>query len=151
MALYAEDFNVGDEFSFGSHTVTESEIIEFAEKYDPQPFHTDPDAATESLFDGLVASGWHVVSLTNRLVTDAVYGPAKVLGGYGTDELRFHRPTRPGDTLTGTVEVAEISPRNGHLSQTAVRFNVTTRTDGEDTILTMDNTAIVARRTPRKE
>lgn len=114
-------------FRFRRSQITQSEIIEFAENYDSQPFHTDPETAADSLFDGLVASGWHVVSVTKRLVTDAVYGPAKVLGGYGTEELRFHRPTRPGDTLNGAIEVVEISPRWGHPAHDTVRFSIRTR------------------------
>lgn len=148
---YAEDLSVGEEFTFGSHTVTAEEIIEFAEEFDPQPFHTDPEAAKESMFGGLVASGWHVVSLTNRLLTDSVYREVALQGGHGTDEVRFHEPTRPGDTLSGTVEIVDISEPEHRPQHRDVSFAVTTRTDDDVTVLTMTNLAIVARREPADE
>ncbi|WP_255197551.1 MaoC/PaaZ C-terminal domain-containing protein [Halorarius litoreus] len=142
---YAEDLAVGDEFTFGSHTVTTEEIIEFAEEFDPQPFHTDEAAATESMFGGLVASGWHVVSLTNRMLTDSVFSNIALQGGHGTDEVRFPAPTRPGDTLSGTVEIVDISEPEHRPQHRDVDFAVTTRND-DGPVLTMTNLGIVARR-----
>jgi acyl dehydratase len=144
--LYADDFAVGDEFAFGSHTVTRPEIISFAQEFDPQPFHLNPEVAENSMFDGLVASGWHVVSLTNRLLTDSVYGRTALLGGYGTDEVQWHRPTRPDDTLSGSAKVVNIRESDNYPGRKHVSFSVTTRNDGGDVVLTMTNHSLVAER-----
>ncbi len=145
MTLHAEDFAVGDEFALGSHTVTKDGIVDYARKFDPQPFHVDEDAAQESMFGGLVASGWHVVSLTNRLMTDALFSRMALRGGHGTDEVRFLEPVRPGDTLTGVVEVTEISDPESRPEHRDVSLAVTTR-NGATTVLTMVNHAMVARK-----
>lgn len=144
--LYAEDFEPGDQFEFGSHTVTEDEIIEFARRYDPQPFHVDPDSAENSLFGELVASGWHVVSLTNRMVTEAVYGRMALLGGYGSDEVRFLKPTRPGDTLSGVIEVVDVAESTDNAGSRDVSFGVKTHNQEDETVLTMVNHAILGSR-----
>ena len=144
--LYAEDIAVGDEFPFGSHTVTKEEIVAFAEQFDPQPFHTDEAAAAESMFGGLVASGWHVVSLTNRMLTEDVFSKTALQGGHGTDKVRFHTPTRPGDTLSGVVEIVDVDDPESRPHHQDISFGVTTRNqDGED-VLTMINHGMVARR-----
>jgi acyl dehydratase len=143
---YAEDLSVGDEFTFGSHTVTAEEIIEFAEQFDPQPFHTDEEAAKESMFGGLVASGWHVVSLTNRMLADSVFSRIALQGGHGTDKVRFHEPTRPGDTLSGVVEIVDITDPESRPHHRDVSFGVTTRNDSGADVLTMVNHGMVARR-----
>jgi len=144
VTLYAEDFAVGQEFALESHTVTADEIVDFARQFDPQPFHLDEDAARESMFGGLVASGWHVVSLTNRLMTDALFSRMALQGGHGTDEVRFLEPVRPGDTLTGVVEVVDISDPESRPQHRDVSLAVTTR-NGESEVLTMTNHAMVAR------
>ena len=145
MVLYAEDFEIGDEFSLGSQTVSKEQIIEFARKFDPQPFHVDEEAAQESMFGGLVASGWHIVSITNRLMTDALFDRIALEGGHGTDEVRFLTPVRPDDTLTGTVEVVEISDPENRPEHRDVSFAVTARNQDTD-VLTMTNHAMIARR-----
>jgi len=142
---YAEDLSVGDEFAFGIHTVTKREIIEFAEQFDPQPFHTDEAAAAESIFGGLVASGWHVVALTNRKLIDSVFSVVALQGGHGTDRVRFHRPTRSGDTLSGTAEIVDITDPESRPHHRDVSFGVTTRNDDDAEVLAMVNHGIVAR------
>ncbi len=145
MVLYADNFEVGDEFTLGSQTVSKDEITEFARKFDPQPFHVDAEAAEESMFGGLVASGWHIVSITNRLMNDALFNRIALEGGHGTDAVRFLQPVRPGDTLTGTVEVVEISDPDSRPEHRDVSFAVTAR--NQDTkVLTMTNHAMIARR-----
>lgn len=106
--LYFEDFSVGQEFKMGHYTVTEEEILEFANKYDPQPFHIDHEAARESMFGGIIASGWHIASICMRLYVDAILNKAASLGSPGVDELRWKRPLRPGDTVTGTFKITEL-------------------------------------------
>ena len=108
--LFLEDLTPGRRFTAGPVTVTEAEIIAFASRYDPQPFHTDPQAAeAHPLFQGLAASGWHTAALTMPLVIEAVGHIADgIIGGGG--ELRWPRPVRPGDSLSIDIEVLEATP-----------------------------------------
>jgi acyl dehydratase len=100
-----EEVEVGATASYGSYEMTEDEIVEFAGQYDPQPFHTDPEAARESMFGGLVASGWHTAAVTIRLLVDGVFSRSGALGAVGVDELRWPTPVRPGDALSVGTEV----------------------------------------------
>ena len=108
--LFLEDLTPGQRFIAGPVTVTEEEIIAFASRFDPQPFHTDPEAAqAHPLFQGLAASGWHTAALTMNMITQAIADFAwGAVGGGG--ELVWPRPVRPGDTLRLEVEVIEIIP-----------------------------------------
>lgn len=108
--LYLEDLAVGRVFTAGPITITEAEILEFARRYDPQPFHLDREAAAaHPIFRGLAASGWHTGALMMSLVAQALAGlPWGVVGAGG--ELQWTRPVRPGDQLRLEVEVLEVSP-----------------------------------------
>jgi acyl dehydratase len=108
MTMYLEDFVVGQVYELGSVEVTEDEIIEFAMRFDPQPFHVDVEAAKESMFGGLIASGWHTCSLFMRLMVDGFIKDAASLGSPGMDEIRWLAPVRPGDRLTGTITVEDV-------------------------------------------
>jgi acyl dehydratase len=105
MIGYFEDAEVGETADCGSVTVTKEEAVEFAERYDPQPFHVDEEAAAGSIFGGLIASGWHTAALCMRLVSDVI-DDRTFAGGRGVDDLRWHRPLRPGTALSVEVEVA---------------------------------------------
>ena len=105
-----EDFAAGQVYELGSRTVTEAEIVEFARQFDPQPFHVDPEAAGDSVFGGLVASGWHTGAMWMRLYVDSMLGTAAARGSPGIEELRWLAPVRPGDTLTGRLTVLEATP-----------------------------------------
>ena len=108
---YWEDFAVGETATLGQCTVTEAEILAFGRRYDPQPFHTDPEAAKDSLFGGLIASGWHTCALMMRLSVEAMRREeAAGAGSPGVDSCRWRRPVRPGDLLTGRTEVLESWP-----------------------------------------
>ncbi|NMJ43620.1 MaoC family dehydratase [Roseomonas sp. JC162] len=108
--LFLEDLTPGRRFTAGPVTVTEAEIIAFASRYDPQPFHTDPGAAAaHPLFRGLAASGWHTAALSMPLVIAAIGHIADgVIGGGG--ELLWPRPVRAGDSLSVEIEVVEATP-----------------------------------------
>ncbi len=97
---YFEDYQVGVRRKLGSRSVTEEEILRFANEFDPQPFHIDVVAAEASIFGGLIASGWHTCALTMRLLCDGFLLEAASLGSPGVDEIRWKKPVRPGDTLT---------------------------------------------------
>jgi acyl dehydratase len=104
---YFEDYLTGSVHEFGSIAVDEREVIEFARRYDPQPFHADPEAAQRSLFGGLIASGWHTAGLMMRLVVDHYLSHVASLASPGVDELRWTQPVRPGDTLSVRATVLE--------------------------------------------
>lgn len=104
-----EDLYVGQRFSSGTRLVEQDEIIAFAKQFDPQPFHTDPAAAKQTLFQGLVASGWHTAAMTMRLLIDSGLSIDGGMVGAG-GELTWPRPTRPGYILQVETEVVELRP-----------------------------------------
>lgn len=106
--LYLEDLRVGQRFTSRSVTLDAEMIKAFAREYDPQPFHTDEEAAKRSIFGGLAASGWHTAALTMRLNVEAIPIAGGMIGGGG--EISWPRPTRPGDVLTVEAEIVEIVP-----------------------------------------
>jgi len=127
MPRYYEDYEVGETQEFGDRTVEKDEIIEFAEKYDPQPMHVDEEAAAESIFGGLIASGWQTAAICMRMFVDNMLDEAS-LGARGVDELRWIQPLRPGDTLSATVEVVdkypdEDNPQIGYVDSKLTAYN----------------------------
>jgi acyl dehydratase len=104
---YFEDYVVGTVHEFGSIAVEESEVIDFARRFDPQPFHIDPAAAKQSVFGGLIASGWHTAAMMMGMIVEHYLAQSASLGSPGIDELRWLKPVRPGDTLTARVTVLE--------------------------------------------
>lgn len=123
---YLEDLAVGQTFGSGSVAVDAEAIQAFAVQFDPQPFHLDEEAARESLFGGLVASGWHTAALTMRLFAD---GELQIVGGLiglGAEELRWPRPVRPGDVLRLKSEVLELRKSESRPDRGLVRARITT-------------------------
>ncbi|KQX16426.1 MULTISPECIES: MaoC family dehydratase [unclassified Ensifer] len=108
-SLYLEDLHVGQRFTSATHTVDEAQIKTFAAQFDPQPFHLDEAAASDTLFKGLAASGWHTAAITMRLNVETGLPFAGGLIGAGGD-ITWPAPTRPGDTLHVESEVVEIIP-----------------------------------------
>lgn len=118
MTRYFEDFIEGEVLELGSITVTEEAILEFARQFDPQPFHIDPEAAKESPYGGLIASGWHTCALYMRLLYDGMMHDSSSQGSPGMEELRWLAPVRPGDTLSARYTVlgakrSESKPNRG--------------------------------------
>lgn len=112
--LPAEQIPVGVERQIGSHTVTEDEVLTFGRAWDPQYFHVDATAAAESDFGGLIASGIHTLAIFQRLSVETVLSGFDIVAGKQLRSVRFLRPVRPGDTLTGSMRVEEMSqPQNG--------------------------------------
>jgi len=107
--LYWEDFAPGETVEIGRHTFTEPEMIEFARQFDPQPFHTDPEAAKLSFFGGLIASGWHTCAIAMRLMVQGYIGQAASAGSPGVENIRGRAPVRTGDTITYRRVI--LSPR----------------------------------------
>jgi acyl dehydratase len=104
---YFEDYPVGAVFEFGEIAVDEQELVEFARRYDPQSFHTDSEAAAQSMFGGLIASGWHTAALMMRMLVDHYLSKIASLASPGVDELRWQEPVRPGDMLRLRVTVQD--------------------------------------------
>lgn len=107
---YLDDLAPGQRFSTPGLTLTEAEIIDFAWRYDPQSFHLDANAAADSPYGGLIASGFHSLSICFRLFIQSGILAAASMGSPGIDELRWLAPVRPGDTLHGEIEVLEVRP-----------------------------------------
>jgi acyl dehydratase len=107
---YWEDFRVGETFELGSVTIDGDEMMRFAQRFDPQPFHVDPVAAKDTPFGGLIASGWFTGSLFMRLYVEAVLSGAASQGSPGLSELRWLAPVRAGDVLTGRLTVLDMAP-----------------------------------------
>ncbi len=105
-----EDFPVGMVVELAGPTLTKESIIEYARRYDPQPFHTDEEAAKHSVFGGLIASGWHTVSLCMRMICDAYVLDAASMGSPGVNEVRWTKPVRPGDTIKLRMTVVDAKP-----------------------------------------
>jgi acyl dehydratase len=104
---YFEDYEPGTVHEFGTIAVEEMEIIEFGQRFDPQVFHTDPQAAKQTIYGGLIASGWQTASLMMRLFVDHYLSGIASLGSPGVDEMRWIKPVRPGDSLSLRVTVSQ--------------------------------------------
>ncbi|MBI1206942.1 MAG: acyl dehydratase [Azospirillum sp.] len=142
---YFDDFSLGDVIETEGATITESQIIDFAFKFDPQPFHIDIEAASRSPFGGLIASGFHTLSLSFRLFRDTGAITGTSMGGGGGDDLRWLRPVRPGDTLRVRVEVLERIPSR-RPDRGTVRLGYTTLNQHGEAVMTVIFNHIVARR-----
>jgi acyl dehydratase len=145
-ALYFDDFTPGREFRTDGATITEAQILDFALAFDPQPFHLDVEAAKQSIFGGLIASGFHTMALTFRLFAQTRALAACSLGSPGVDELRWLRPVRPGDTLRAVVRVAEQRPSTSKPDRGIVRLQWTTLNQAGEPVLTMTSMQLVRRR-----
>ncbi len=120
---YFEDFAEGQVFELGEETVSEQEVLEFARRYDPQPFHVDPEAARRSMYGGLIASGWHTGSIYMGLLVRGMLHDAASLGSAGIDEMRWLKPVRPGDRLRARLTVTSVKPSERHPNRGTI-FNL---------------------------
>jgi acyl dehydratase len=107
--VYFEDVQIGETHRFGRYEVTREEIIEYARQFDPQPFHTDEAAAKQSMFGGLIASGWHTGAMLMRMINDHAISGAATTGALGFDDLKWLKPVRPGDVLSVATRVVDKS------------------------------------------
>ena len=125
---FAQDFRVGEEFELGSYAVIRDELVDFARKYDPFPFHLDEESAKATPFGGIIASGWMTALIWLKLMHESLLDPATVLGSPGHEEMNWPTPVKPGDTLHGRVEIKESrlsksKPGIGFVRYTAKLFN----------------------------
>ncbi len=142
---FYEDLDVGEAEEFGEYTVTRDEIVEFAEKYDPQPFHLDEAAAEESVFGELVASGWQTAAITMRLTVDGQDDVA-TLAGVGVDDMRWHAPVKPGDTLRLRTEIVDKRPSESRDDRGYVTRRVEGLNGDDVVVISYEGTALVRRR-----
>ena len=146
LTLYFEDFHAGDTIELGSVEISQSDIIGFAREYDPQQMHIDPNAATFTIYGGLIASGWHTGALFMRLLVGGVIAKTSSLGSPGMEELNWPAPVRPGDTLTGQVEVIETRASNSRPTMGIVRWRGSMRNQRGQLVLTTIGTNFFGRR-----
>ena len=142
---YLDDFKPGDTFeSPHGYTFTDADIIQFAHRYDPQVFHLDAEAAKNSIFGGLIASGFQTLAATFRLIHSIGFLTHN-LGGPGMDELRWLKPVRPGDTLRAVAEVVEVTPSRSKPDRGALRYKVSSVNQHGETVMTALITSLVRR------
>ncbi len=146
--LFFEDFTPGDVTDLGAYEMTEAEIIDFGRRFDPQYFHTDPQAAVDSPFGGLIASGWHIASAWTRLWIDTVFSRADSRGSGGMREVRWLEPVRPGDSLTATVEILDTLPSSRHTDRGTVFIGCTMTNQHGRVVFTARGRGLVGRRRP---
>lgn len=143
---YLEDFAVGQVLEFPPRTVSEEEIIAFARDYDPQPFHLDKEAAKQSLFGGLCASGWHTTGLMMRMLVDHMIGKYASMGSPGVDQLRWVKPVFPGDTLQLRGEILEVRPSQSKPDRGVITSRYEMRNQKGEVVLTMQAKGMYGRR-----
>ncbi len=146
--VFFEDFTPGDIIDLGTYEMTEPEIIDFGRRFDPQYFHTDPQAAKESPFGGLIASGWHTCSAWARLWIDTVLADADGRGSSGMQEVRWHEPVRPGDSLSATVEILDARPSARHADRGTVFIACTMTNQHGRVVFTSHGRGFFGRRHP---
>lgn len=148
-SIYWEDFQPGDVREFGAVTVLREDIIDFASRFDPQPFHLDDAAGRASPYGGLIASGWHTSSLAMRMMCDEYLLDAASLGSPGLECLRWTAPVRPGDTLRMrlTVLAARVLKSRPTAGLVDTRWQLFNQRDEQ--VLDMRGYGMFARRPPQ--
>ena len=143
---YLEDFAVGQSFGSGRLRIDKDRIKTFAAEFDPQPFHLDEEAARDTIFRGLAASGWHTAALTMRLLVEGELKPAGGIIGTGFDEFRWPQPVRPGDELRVESEVLEVRPSQSRPEQGLIKVRTTTLNQNGEAVQVAIGYLLVPRR-----
>ena len=149
--MFFEDFTPGDVIELGTYEMTEDEIIDFGRRFDPQYFHIDPEAAVDSPFGGLIASGWHTVSVWARLWIDTVVSRADGRGSPGMQEVRWFEPVCPGDLLTATVEILDARPSSRHADRGTVFIGCKMTNQHGRVVMSFHGRGLFGRRHPLSE
>jgi acyl dehydratase len=145
---YFEDYVEGDVHRFGSIAVEGDEVVAFAKRFDPQPFHIDPEAAKLTQFGGIIASGWHTAALAMRLFADNYLTQVASLASPGVDELRWLKPVRPGDTLSMRVTVLKAAASKSKPDRGAVTSLVEVFNQVDEAVMTFKCVNLIGRRSP---
>jgi len=146
--LHFDDFRAGQVFALGSHSLTDEEIVDFAQEFDPQPQHLDPDAAKD-LLGGLAASGWHLCALAMRMIVEGLFSRAASLGAPGVEEVQWRRPVRAGDRLRLEGEVLDTrSSSRADRGYVRLKFEMwrVNETKGDERVMLFVTTAMFGRR-----
>jgi len=143
---FAEDFRVGEKFELGSHSVTRDELVEFARRYDPFPFHLDDKAAEATPFGGIIASGWMTALIWLKLMHESLLDPATVVGSPGHEEMNWPTPVKPGDALHGQVEIKESRLSKSKPGLGFVRYTAKLYNQREECVFVTTSTLIVRAR-----
>jgi acyl dehydratase len=143
-----EDFKIGERESIGKVVVDKDEVIEFATRYDPQPFHVDEEAAKKSVYGGLIASGWHTCSMVMRLMCDAYLLDSASLGSPGLENVRWLRPVRPGDTLTAYRTIEQTRASSSRPDRGIVKTLWEVENQNGELVLTMSGINFFLKREP---
>ena len=143
---YLEDFAVGQTFRSSRVQIDKDRITTFAAEFDPQPFHLDEDAARDTIFGGLAASGWHTAAVTMRLLVESDLRPAGGIVGAGFDDFRWLRPVRPGDQLRIEAEVLEVRPSRSRPQQGVIKVRTTTLNQNDEAVQVTVGNLVVPRR-----
>ena len=145
--IYFEDIEVGRETSFGRYEVTREEVIEFATKYDPQPFHLDDEAAAQTYFGRLSASGWHSCAMMMRMMADNMKNIDQAgLGSPGIDELRWLKPVYLGDVLRCEAEVIDKKASRSRPEMGSYRSTVRLINQDDVVVMTFISISLISRR-----
>lgn len=144
--VYFEDFDIGQTREFGAYTVTEEEVIDFGRQFDPQAFHIDKAAAGETMFGGLIASGWHTCGMMMRMVCDDGLPRTAVLASPGFEDLKWLRPVRPGDVLSVRSVVAEKIESKSKPDRGIIKIANTVLNQTGESVMTITNIAFYRRR-----
>jgi acyl dehydratase len=143
---YFEDLGVGDRFGSDAIEVTEESIFEFARQFDPQPFHLDNNAARQSIFKELTASGWHTAAMSMRLFVTGEFKPVGGSIGLAVDELRWPQPVRPGDILKLETEILNVRASRSKPDRGIIRIRNVTTNQGDEIVQTFMAFVMVRRR-----
>jgi acyl dehydratase len=145
--IYFEDLVVGTETDFGSYEVTREEVLDFARKYDPQPFHLSDEAAARTHFGRIAASGWHTAAMTMAVIARYVVAHEQAgLGSPGIDELRWKKPVYPGDTLHVRGEILETTPSRSKPEMGSFRTQTIVTNQNGETVMTFVSIVLIRRR-----
>ena len=140
---YAEDYKAGDVFELGTYELSQKEIIEFAQKYDPFPFHVDEQAAKNTVFKGIISSGWLTGLVWLRMMHDSFLCHETTLGSPGHEEMLWPKPVRPGDRLTGLLEIKESRVSVSKPDLGFVRYTSTLKNQNQEEVFITSSTVIV--------
>lgn len=141
-----EDFAVGEVALSAPYTVTRDEIVDFARRFDPQPFHLDEEAGRRSIYGGLIASGWHTCAIAMRLICDLYITGSESMGSPGVDDVRWLQPVRPGDTLRLRWTVLASKPSRSRPEMGAVQSRWEILNQREEVVMHTTGWGLFARR-----
>ena len=145
--IYFEDLEVGAETDFGSYEVTRDEVLEFARKYDPQPFHLSDEEAAKTHFGRIAASGWHTAAMTMAVIARYVVGHEQAgLGSPGIDELRWKKPVYPGDTLHVRGRILEKTPSRSRPEMGSFRTQTNVTNQDDQLVMSFISIVLIRRR-----